>query len=92
MVDQLNHNAEAAGEPKLISEKDKTCVQIAGLCHDMGHGPFSHAWEGFLHEKAKTDNNSNTVSTINHEKWEVSLFYSMSLNMYFISWCKYVLE
>lgn len=37
-----------------LSEYDKACVMLAGLLHDIGHGPFSHAFEGiskYTHEE-----------------------------------------
>ncbi len=41
-----------------LADEERQLVMIACLLHDIGHGPFSHAFEGVFHEKA-----------IRHEDW-----------------------
>ena len=41
-----------------LNDEDKQLVMIACLLHDIGHGPFSHAFEGIFHK-----------SIIRHELW-----------------------
>src|SRR3990167_9614486 len=41
-----------------LNDEDKQLVMIACLLHDIGHGPFSHAFEGVFHK-----------SIIRHELW-----------------------
>uniref|UniRef100_A0A672L9W6 HD/PDEase domain-containing protein n=1 Tax=Sinocyclocheilus grahami TaxID=75366 RepID=A0A672L9W6_SINGR len=44
----------------LITKQDVLCVQIAGLCHDLGHGPFSHMFDSMFIPKVRPG-----------EKWKV---------------------
>ena len=58
-------------DPSLgIDERDVLCVTIAGLCHDLGHGPFSHLWEAFM---KKADPEANYC----HENMSVRMFEHM---------------
>lgn len=37
------------------SEADRVAIRLAGLLHDIGHGPFSHATEMLLFERRQAD-------------------------------------
>ncbi|KAK5984493.1 HD domain-containing protein [Trichostrongylus colubriformis] len=36
-----------------ISGQDHLCVSLAALCHDLGHGPFSHLFDGIFRDASK---------------------------------------
>ena len=53
-----------------ITEKESLCVKIAGLCHNLGHGPFSHFFDGVFMPRAKPDSKSKWQ----HEQASCDLF------------------
>uniref|UniRef100_A0A9J7Z2V6 HD domain-containing protein n=1 Tax=Cyprinus carpio carpio TaxID=630221 RepID=A0A9J7Z2V6_CYPCA len=53
-----------------ITDEDILCVQIAGLCHDLGHGPFSHVFDGLVIPEVKKIKQSKGK----HEQMSVLMF------------------
>eukprot|EP00105_Crassostrea_gigas_P027838 XP_011449309.1 PREDICTED: deoxynucleoside triphosphate triphosphohydrolase SAMHD1 [Crassostrea gigas] len=47
-----------------ISKEDILCVQIAGLCHDLGHGPFSRMFEDKFLPMVNRENDQNVTPEI----------------------------
>ena len=57
---------------QLVSEDETATVRIAGLLHDVGHGPFSHVFEQLLEKELdKTHEDITTWIIKNSELEEV---------------------
>ncbi len=52
---------------RAVDERDKNIALLSALLHDIGHGPFSHAFENIFPENRKT-----------HEEWTVEIIKSKS--------------
>ncbi|KAK3567733.1 hypothetical protein QTP86_024055, partial [Hemibagrus guttatus] len=64
-------------QPELgITEEDILCVQIAGLCHDLGHGPFSHLFDRMFIPKVRPDLKWkwHPFISLQHENASVEMF------------------
>jgi deoxynucleoside triphosphate triphosphohydrolase SAMHD1 len=57
-----------------ISSSDIKCVEIAGLCHDLGHGPFSHVFDGYVIPKLLECKGLSGSITFHHEDMSLQLF------------------
>lgn len=55
---------------RLVTETDILCVMVAGLCHDLGHGPFSHAFEVYMKDHPCPE----TGKPFTHEEIGVKMF------------------
>ncbi|XP_038069887.1 deoxynucleoside triphosphate triphosphohydrolase SAMHD1-like isoform X2 [Patiria miniata] len=70
-----------------ITEKDILCVEIAGLCHDLGHGPFSHMFDQLFIPAVRPDSNWT------HEKASMDMFdYLIEANQLKDVFAKYGLD
>lgn len=58
-----------------ITEADILSVKIAGLCHDLGHGPFSHVFDGvFIKAMYPEGLKNKDGSKWRHEDGSVQMF------------------
>ncbi len=62
---------ENANISRLVSEEDQQLVRLAGLLHDIGHGPFSHVFEALLDKQNRTHEDMTSWIIKNGELKEI---------------------
>jgi HD superfamily phosphohydrolase len=69
----INHFQEVLRDMnKSISDDEKNLALAAALLHDIGHGPFSHGFEGIIPGVDPKDHESWTTEIIASEKTELN--------------------
>ncbi|XP_019860574.1 PREDICTED: deoxynucleoside triphosphate triphosphohydrolase SAMHD1 homolog isoform X2 [Amphimedon queenslandica] len=72
LVEALNKHCPPKEEKlsEWFTPQEKMCVQIAALCHDIGHGPFSHVYDFAVEEyykELKADEEKIKFITLNED-------------------------
>ncbi|KAL4151158.1 hypothetical protein PRNP1_008107 [Phytophthora ramorum] len=57
-----------------ITKEDVLCIKIAGLCHDLGHGPFSHVFDGLFLDQLREKKLIPGSFKWSHEQGSVDMF------------------
>ena len=57
-----------------ITKSDVLCVKIAGLCHDLGHGPYSHLYDGVFIKRMHPNGVHGDGKKWRHEDGSVKMF------------------
>ncbi|PIK41997.1 putative deoxynucleoside triphosphate triphosphohydrolase SAMHD1-like [Apostichopus japonicus] len=71
LAGELARSLQSKQKNLKITKEDILCVEIAGLCHDLGHGPFSHLFDEAFLPKVRPDYKGK------HEKLSVDMFEHM---------------
>ena len=76
----VSHVGGLMSESMGLSDTDKEIVQVAGMLHDVGHGPYSHTLEHILHSRGGKDHMTITEGIITGSYDVVDESESSSLN------------
>eukprot|EP00105_Crassostrea_gigas_P038003 XP_019922151.1 PREDICTED: deoxynucleoside triphosphate triphosphohydrolase SAMHD1-like isoform X4 [Crassostrea gigas] len=83
---ELQKNLAMLDEPNKpdITDKEILCLEVAGLCHDLGHGPFSHLFDQLFIPKFKKPGDQKAWE---HEDATLNMLNSIFKN---ITWNDYL--
>ena len=52
LAGEMIHSLKEKQPDLQITDQDIQNIKIAGLCHDLGHGPFSHSFDNYILDKS----------------------------------------